>query len=80
MFLKNHNLEVIEMKQNDDWTGLHLATRNGHANIVEYLIENGLADANAADGNGKTSLHFACCSGHYDIVQLLVKSSTQTSQ
>ena len=72
-FLKNHNLDVIEMKQNDDWTGLHLAARNGHANIVAYLIENGLADANAADGNHKTSLHFASCCGHYDIVQLLVK-------
>ena len=31
-FVKNNNSEVIDMKQNDDWTGLHLATRNGHTN------------------------------------------------
>jgi ankyrin repeat protein len=72
-FAQNHKVDIFEMKQNDEWTGLHLASRNGYANIDKYLIDNSLVDDKAADGNGKISLHFACANSHYDIVKLLVE-------
>ena len=71
--LASGDRQVLEMKQNDEWTGLQLAARSGHVNIFVYLIKNNLADVTAADSNGKTALHFACSNGSNDIVQLLVQ-------
>ena len=67
------NRYVMELKQNDEWTGLQLAARNGHVKVFDYLLEKNLADATVVDSNGKTALHFACCNGNLDIVQVLVK-------
>jgi hypothetical protein len=58
---------------NDDgWTPLHSASREGHVDIVELLIQHG-ADVNKQTNNQETPLHLASASGKLEILQLLVE-------
>ncbi|XP_063903996.1 uncharacterized protein LOC135123357 [Zophobas morio] len=51
---------------------LYRASRYGHFDIVQFLIESGV-DINHATGKGGTPLWTAARNGHYRIVKLLVK-------
>lgn len=51
---------------------LHHATRNGHADAVELLLQLG-ATIDLPNRIGCTALHTAVSHGHIDIVQLLLK-------
>ena len=78
-----------------DWAGetaLHAAARNGHTEIVRYLISKG-ADLNAPDyyligcegatihaqdwQTCETPLHEACKNGNVEIIKLLVENGAQ---
>lgn len=51
---------------------LHLAAREGHKDIAEFLIANG-ADVNAKEAaNDETPLHMAALEGYKDIAKLLI--------
>ena len=50
---------------------LHIASLNGHLEIVELLIEAG-ADVGAGDADNSSALNCAASRGHLDIVKLLV--------
>eukprot|EP00731_Ephydatia_muelleri_P037090 Em0394g2a len=52
------------------WSPLNAASRNGHLDVVETLLEAG-ANINQADKDGKTSLDLAVERGHNETVQLL---------
>lgn len=52
-------------------SALHMATANGHLDIVEYLIKNG-ADLNACNLEKNTPLHWACLNGHSEVVRVLI--------
>lgn len=47
----------------------HLACREGHLSIAEYLIDQGV-DINPMDGDLWTPMHHACAKGHLEIVKL----------
>ncbi|KXJ11019.1 ankyrin-1 [Exaiptasia diaphana] len=51
---------------------IHIATREGHLDCVEFLVENG-ADVNLTEARRKTPLHFAAGGGHLELVKFLVK-------
>ena len=51
-------------------TPLHLAAGSGHANIVEFLLEN-RADVNVKDSRGHTPMHSAVEARHLDVVEVL---------
>ncbi|XP_015263664.1 PREDICTED: ankyrin repeat domain-containing protein 39 [Gekko japonicus] len=53
------------------YTALHYASRNGHYNVCQYLLEN-KAVPNAQTHGGATPLHRASYCGHTDIVKLLL--------
>ena len=50
---------------------LHVATRHGHANIVELLLQRG-AGVDAATAMGRTALHFAAEEGRLEVARLLL--------
>ena len=54
-------------------TPLVLATRNGHAYIVRYLVEETRADVNLRDGNGYAPLMHAAARRHGYIAEYLVE-------
>lgn len=55
-------------------TPLHLATENGHSDLMHILLSNGSA-INALDNNKDTPLHCACRVGHLNCVSTLVNWS-----
>lgn len=59
-------------------TSLHLAVQGGHADLVQWLIDNG-ADINAKAYNDYTPLHYAICFGPRALFDPLpdVEESTQ---
>ena len=65
----NHRADYSDCETN--LTPLGLACRNGHLEMVKYLIQNG-ADLCNVDKDNSTSLMIASVCGHYDIVQYLL--------
>ena len=52
---------------------LHTASRYGHLNIVEYLLDLGQpADINTPNKYGWTALHVASFRGHVGVARLLL--------
>ncbi|ORZ36304.1 ankyrin repeat-containing domain protein [Catenaria anguillulae PL171] len=68
--------QAILARANDSGnTALHMASANGHADIVSYLLEHLLAmHVNAANAQGNTPLHWGAVNGHEEIVSLLIKA------
>ncbi|ESO86608.1 hypothetical protein LOTGIDRAFT_176002, partial [Lottia gigantea] len=52
-------------------TALHLASKKGHVDIVETLLERG-ADIHAVTKRGNTALSMASLAGHLNVVKLLI--------
>ena len=49
-----------------------IACEKGHEEVVRVLVEEGGADVNKADKNGKTPCYIAAQKGHVDVIRLLV--------
>lgn len=57
---------------------LYAAARNGHTDVVEYLLDQG-AKVDAKGVFGGTGLHWAAMHGHLDTVRLLVSRGANLS-
>ena len=53
-------------------TPLHLACRNGHLEVVKYLVSEVQCDPNCRTQGNATPLHLACQKGHLEVVKYLV--------
>jgi ankyrin repeat protein len=62
----------------DESTPLHLSSREGHVDIVRFLVEHG-ANTSAQDQLGQTPLHVASWNGHLDIARILVEHGANAS-
>jgi ankyrin repeat protein len=57
---------------------LHLASQNGHVEVVQFLADHG-ADSTVQSKNGHTPLHLASQNEHAEVVQFLVKHGANPS-
>ena len=65
-YLLNTSKDLLEIRDNEDYTPLFHAVIGGHIPVLEFLIKRG-ADAEATGKNGRTILHLACWKGQFDI-------------
>ncbi|CAG2224879.1 unnamed protein product [Mytilus edulis] len=62
-------------------TSLHLASHEGHTNIVKLLLDHGAtAVVNKGNINGSRPLHFAAHEGHKEIVEILLQHGADINQ
>jgi len=71
-FSANPNL-AIKCDPVTHWTGLHAATKAGHAQIVHLCLEK-KADVAACTHHESTALHIAACNARTEIARILVES------
>ncbi|TRX61872.1 hypothetical protein FNH22_03605 [Fulvivirga sp. M361] len=55
---------------------LHHASQKGHSDLIEFLIEKGIA-INSLDNKGRTPLYLACCDYKFDSVKTLVSKGAE---
>ena len=69
--------ESMEETDNDGRAAIHYAAENGHAGMLQVMIEKGvnvnLTQDSPGDA-GATALHCACAGGHEDVVRLLISA------
>ena len=63
-----------EAKDGCGRTALHRASKFGHLEVVQYLIEACRVDKEAKDNFGSTALHYASYNGHLEVVQYLIET------
>ena len=58
---------------------LHYACRNGHLQMLKFIIGNPDFDIdfNIVDQSGNTPLHKACCYGQFEVVKFLLENSNK---
>lgn len=54
-------------------TALHLASANGHIDIVTFLLDNG-SPINSTNESGSTALHYAALTGQLHVVRALLSA------
>jgi ankyrin repeat protein len=69
----------INKAQNDGCTPLHMASQQGHVDVVRVLLEQG-ADINKAKNNGCTPLFMASQDGHVDVVRVLLEQGADITK
>jgi ankyrin repeat protein len=61
----------VRIQDNDDNTGLHLASKHGHLHVVNLLLEYG-ADMNLKNKEFNNALELSCRYGYYEITKKLI--------
>ena len=64
------------LRDEHEWTPLHLASQNNMTDIVHLLLKHG-ANVNAKDNKKWTAMHIACSKGHIKIAELLIQHQAQ---
>ncbi|KAK3000463.1 hypothetical protein RJ639_021519 [Escallonia herrerae] len=72
----------LDSMDSEGRTALHMASANGHVDIVDYLISNrvfAVKDVNSSNAEKNTPLHWACLNGHVEIVKRLILAGGSVS-
>ncbi|MDX1707504.1 MAG: ankyrin repeat domain-containing protein, partial [Desulfobacterales bacterium] len=70
--------DARHMRDKNGKTLLHLATEYGHANIVQYLLANGM-NPDTTDRIGDTTLQIAAYNGYADIAEQLITAGANVN-
>ncbi|GBB99504.1 hypothetical protein RclHR1_03540023 [Rhizophagus clarus] len=70
----------LELKDDQGNTALHMASANGHLEIVRFIIQT-LGSSlkkivNTQNDSGNTPLHWSALNGHEKVVELLIKNGS----
>ena len=60
-------------------TALHMASGNGHLEIVKILLEESRINLNVLNESGNTALHYAALNGKKEIAELLISKSADAN-
>ncbi|XP_018652716.1 putative ankyrin 2,3/unc44 [Schistosoma mansoni] len=77
LLINEHNADVHACNANG-LNALHLASKEGHAEVVRELIERG-AKPNTATKKGNTALHIASLAGQFEVVKLLLEAGAEVN-
>lgn len=78
LLIEENNAFGVNARSNDGLTPAHLAAREGHADLVQMLIDHG-ADMCIADNTGLTTFQRAALSGDVETFRLLIKQEARYS-
>ncbi len=68
------NANLLESRNSDGWTPLHLAAFFGHAQLAKGLLNRGAAvDARSGNAMNNTPLHAAVAGNHVELLALLLE-------
>jgi len=73
--LKDENVDVNKISEDDDTTPFYVACEEGHIEIVKLLLSDSRIDPNIPNENGKTSFYCACERGDVELVKLLLNDN-----
>jgi ankyrin repeat protein len=68
----------VDLKDNIDMSPLSWASRNGHREVVEMLLNKGSVDIDSRDNEDSTPLSGASRYGHAGVVKLLIERGART--
>src|SRR6266478_4828778 len=74
----DHSQQVHSRNFTGNATPLHLASENGHLDVVHFLLERD-ADVSAQDKDGRTPLHLASQAGQLDVTCVLIEHGADVS-
>jgi len=77
ILLKKQGIRVLKQDDSYNYTPLHFAANNGHADIVRLLLDHPQIQI---DRGRQSSLFLACNSGNTDIVKILVDAKADINK
>ncbi|EAY03188.1 hypothetical protein TVAG_049720 [Trichomonas vaginalis G3] len=78
-FLLEKYPDLLEKKDENDYTPLILASENGNINTIKYLLKKS-ANVHAKNCYQSTALHRACANGYVEIIDLLYQNGANIEE
>eukprot|EP00039_Didymoeca_costata_P032905 m.39825 g.39825 ORF g.39825 m.39825 type:complete len:104 (+) comp9595_c0_seq1:157-468(+) len=66
--------KIINDKDSSGMTALHYASKEGHFEMVKYILEHG-GDPGLTDANGHNAAYWASFNDHDKVLELLVRAA-----
>lgn len=78
-YIWSRNKNIIEMKDYKGMHAIHHAAQNGHVNVVDFLLSQGVK-ISETDNGGYTPLIFAAESGSVELIKYLIEHKAKVNE